>query len=146
MSVDPGFGGTGVAYWVGDRLVHTDILHGRRSDPWWEQAKDICPRICRDIDYDYMFFEQPFFIPNAIGNASQDITKLTMLAGMIFGYHFGKLKGVYPVEVMDWKGQVKKEIMHPRIKARLPGYRGWKSGGHDVDAVGLGLWVTGRLG
>lgn len=92
-----------------------------------------------------MFFEQPFFIPGAVGNASQDITKLTMLAGTIHGY-FMDSKKVFPVEVLDWKGQTPKEIMHPRIKARVPHYRCWQAGGHDVDAVGIGLWVLGSLG
>ena len=109
------------------------------------QAKYLC-RALDNESYKVFFFEQPFFIPGAVGNASQDITKLTMLAGTIHGWLSAKGNRVFPVEVNDWKGQTPKEIMHPRIKARIPDYDGWRAGGHDVDAVGIGLWVLGSLG
>jgi hypothetical protein len=92
-----------------------------------------------------MFYEQPFFIPGAPGNARQDITKLTMMAGIISGYATATGFKTFPVEVLDWKGQTPKKISHQRIKGRLSYYRDWDNAGHDVCAAGVGLWVQGRF-
>jgi hypothetical protein len=52
------------------------------------------------------------------------------------------------VRPRDWKGQVPKEIHHPRIRERLESYElvVAKGANHDtMDAIGLGLHALGRL-
>lgn len=64
--------------------------------------------------------------------------------------HPDNITKVFPT---TWKGQVKKEIHHPRILAALtegernliPKLRSQKAQGDMMDAVGLGLWHVGRM-
>lgn len=86
-----------------------------------------------------------------------DLITLAMLAGR---HQERALRAGAQVELPtpgEWKGQVKKEIHHPRILAALTTEEQWRvsyaSGGPAVkpdhnmlDAIGLGLWWLGKEG
>lgn len=77
-----------------------------------------------------------------------DLIKLALTAGRVIGRYEQLGQYIHTVTPNHWKGSVKKEISHRRIKAVL-GEDELRllvgASGDVLDAVGLGLWELGRL-
>jgi len=81
-------------------------------------------------------------------DARQDIIKLTTISGIIIGVVANKNNLICgPIRIIDWKGQVKKDVIKRRVEKRLE-RRGEKlstKASHEFDAVGIGLYVLGEF-
>lgn len=96
-----------------------------------------------------MYYELPQFIQGRYEvNASGDLVKLCIVAGVIAGrLHRAHVK---PIRIVDWKGQLSKEKTKERVAQILlgvmpGGYRLSSTTTHEVDAVGIGLYIIGEF-
>lgn len=100
-----------------------------------------------DFRSQYVFYEQPFFIPGAPGNERQDFSKLCTTAGAIAGAA-SAICPTYPIDVIDWKGQLPKAVMMKRIEKVLRD-DDWEdvhlTDSHSADAMGIGMFLLGKL-
>ncbi len=162
VSLDPGLSGTGVTVWKGSVIWFTENFVFQGFDDWDQNAGVMYGRIRDGIFEKYPIcfycYELPAFIERArMQNRKQDIVKLTMFAGMLHGLALGTLEEsannremIAPIRILDWKGGVEKKMMNDRTKAcllRNPhhvplGYVPPRTT-HELDAIGIGLWVMG---
>lgn len=148
MTVDPGLGGTGYAVWTKDwKLLHTGILRSRK-DSLSDRCEDIGRQLAALAHCDgtiaTVYFEMPAFHGSAGGQVtakSGALVKLVFCVGWISSLVHAKCKVGF-VPVRDWKGQLPKDIVWSRIRKILPGC---KAESHALDAVGIGLYLAGRL-
>ena len=158
LTVDPGIGGTGWAYWLeisrtGDRNVTTPFLSDaktpRRGRTGFDAAVDMWSWFNGVIDIlrpEITVMEFPELWSSSglsQGSAAKgDLFKLTYLIGG-FGKIVSTRTGKAPVLVLPagWKGQLPKKVINARIKLSL----GKKYKNHESDAVGIGLCLQGAL-
>lgn len=149
MSIDPGLGGTGWAMWKNENLVASSSIKpkGKPGCPWEERARLIIvalSNIVKDHKPDRSFIEQPFIALDGgraeISAKRQDVVKLSILNGMITQ----ALPNCYQVRVIDWKGQLPKDVFKRRIMKYLGevGYRPTTETSHELDAIGIGRYIT----
>lgn len=151
ISVDPGLSGTGVAIWLGRDPAPITVNISPRKDDW----QDTLCCIVHDFRYlldankiEAVYYELPAFMKSATAaNARQDIVKLTLLAGALHGISLPL--PVTPVPIINWKGQVSKEMMNDRVIRRMTKL-GWtdatkKRTTHELDAIGIGMYIQGLL-
>jgi hypothetical protein len=160
IAVDPGLSGTGWA--VFDRHHGKDpqnpIDSGSISCPcpeahWWKRAENIAHLLigtCRRYSCFALYIELPKFYESAGAGLSAardgDLVKLSILVGMIIGAAAAPGGGTMhcvPVPIADWKGQMDKDLCAQRIKKRLPKFVPKTKLSHEMDAVGIGLFVKG---
>jgi hypothetical protein len=159
-SVDPGIGGSGWAVWERStfgKLVDPIASGSERSYddwPWERQVGDIGHRMAavfrmhRVIE---VYVELPQLMYSSAGQAaaaSGDLVKLSMCAGSIVGaYCHGTNSWPVMVDIPSWKGNMPKALVAERIREKLPryGFSCQKPTTHEVDAVGIGLYVKGYL-
>jgi hypothetical protein len=161
MTVDPGLGGTGVAFWR--KLVRgtatepdfVDVLHEEdETATWTERARSIA-RAARELlpVPETLFVEVPRLWPHSRKSRAAairgDLTKLSAVAGMVIeavsASRFATLR-VVTAFPRDWKDQLPKDAVVRRIYRAL----GLNSDGlsypdHAADAVGMGLAIAGVL-
>ena len=139
-----------MAVWRGKELLSAGSISGG-SGKWMDK----CARIVESLhittrkigDISGMYYEQPVSRDNA-ATAKQDITKLTMVSGMLCGL-FGAVYNIKPepVEILHWKGQLPKEVVKQRVLRRLEarGFELTTKASHEYDAIGIGLHVLGEM-
>lgn len=154
LCIDPGIGGTGLAYFQkGDEPTYTETLKSQ-SKTWTTVALNITYSLrgviggdCPDITPLYVVIEWPSLWSGSAKSYSAgikgDLFKLTSLIGMLIhecgAYHYSD--GLILLPVADWKGQLSKKAVDARIKRVL----GKKYPNHVSDAVGMGLFLKGLL-
>jgi hypothetical protein len=145
LAIDPG-NHTGWAVFVNDQLYKcgtvTPFDWGTLEPPPFDWGTLEPP------PFGFVLIEEPTIYPHSKADPA-NIMALQLKVGQLKqlfesrGYH------VELVQPRTWKGQVPKEIHHRRVRAaltpaelaRIP-----KSHTHDtLDAIGLGLWRTGRM-
>jgi len=159
-TIDPGLQGTGIAVWEPTTWttrkrpvppVHTETLRSGSSPAIETKMAVMTHRVkalLRDWPCKEAYIEKPAFFQSASGlmtASRQDLTKLTLCAGYIWGWLASEGVTVKFVEVHEWKGQVPKTVMAKRVNKLLRQRvnREWSE--HVYDAVGIGLWVKGCL-
>ena len=162
ISIDPGLGGTGWAYWKTHKYpAAVGIVRDTAKDESLAiRCSELAGKLKRSIDAvtgqeysgwhndeTYMFIELPQHMAHAAGVAAQAgaIYKLTFLVGYI-ACAIGQCR-VIVVNPSEWKGQTPKDVIQRRIIRTLGQEKcnelGIKT--HAWDAVGIGLWAMGRL-
>lgn len=161
MTIDPGLGGTGWAAWsrAGWSKLEAPIGSGSfapdEAMPWWIRCSELADRIqdtARAFSCMVFYMELPQFMESAGAGMSAarkgDLVKLSWLAGQIGGrLTQGSTIQCAPVPIGSWKGQLPKDVCHRRVMDRL-GPLGWSpetKASHEMDAVGIGLFVKGFL-
>lgn len=149
ISIDPGLSGTGWAVWERRTLKASGSV-SQRGDDWYVRATAIADKV-NTIAADWVvtkaFFELPQFIQGRYEvNASGDLVKLCVTTGLIMG-RLPAIVVVEPVRVIDWKGQLSKELTLTRVSVALStrGYKLQTATTHEVDAVGIGLYKLGEF-
>ena len=96
-----------------------------------------------------VYAELPQFMEAGKGLAAArdgDLVKLTTVFGAVMGKLCNNQSSIFcPVPIMEWKGNMPKDILEPRIRAKLPKWRPKTDKSHEMDAVGIGLFVKGHL-
>ena len=93
-------------------------------------------------------YEEPQFFEGGRGIVTArggSLVKLCLLAGMIAGRLSVTMHTVRLVPVRDWKGSCPKDVMEPRILRKLKGWNPVTGTTHELDAVGLGMYIRGAL-
>lgn len=162
-SIDPGVAGTGLCIWEEADwhkqslpvLVHN--YYGSGAIPkgkfGWQTkalriAKDVAD-VLEEFEVTRVYCEFPELFQSAGGlmvAARGDLQKLTFIVGcfaQVCAERSIKFKTYYP---MDWKGNLKKEIIETRLKQRMPGLKKMGITLHGWDAVGIGLHAKGFFG
>ncbi len=92
-------------------------------------------------------YEMPHDIGH-VASARGDVIKLSILCGALTAFFSASIKDcmIVPVRIIDWKGQMDKEMTAKRVIREM----GWneKHGDrqtHEYDAIGIGLYKQGRL-
>ena len=156
LSIDPGLGGTGWAYWE-SRKHPTSVGIVRdtaRDDLLTERCYELCGKLWKAIpqhDIPTVIIEMPQHMTNRAGIAAQagSVYKLAFLVGTISLYwRMGTSRAtVHAIQPGEWKGQLPKDVVKRRIEQRLgrATCRRLNIRSHAYDAVGIGLWALGRL-
>ena len=158
LCVDPGLGGTGLAYWdavtrpclkaAERRPDNTDLLTAPAHQDWvWRadwymiyfgnELRRMRPRHVV-IETQEVWAGSPTSMASA---AAGDLFKLTFLTGVFGGEVLAYGAQLHLVAPGTWKGQLSKAATHRRIKRAC----GMDYGEHVADAVGMGLAVMGVL-
>lgn len=150
LSVDPGTPGCGLALWE---------LTGELHRAWFAKGlpREWCLRELgpyRTIRSAVVERPQVYVQWRQKGDPN-DLVEIALLAGEVVGWlrnHLGRVEAAYPLP-SEWKGQLKKEVTTPRVRAalspeelsRVEMLRAVNTLGHNVwDAVGIGLVHLGR--
>lgn len=140
ISIDPGIGGSGWAIWdMKWNLLDYGVLELKGGDEFdklkyiTNNLKDICKKT--NVKYVYIEYPQVFQTNIALSGA---LTKLAYGVGVIAGSLFPRK--VELIRVLDWKGNLPKEVVIKRIKQRMPDI---KADSHAWDAIGIGLYKKG---
>jgi len=161
ITIDPGFGGTGWAFWPDldfDMVPEaTGVCRTKAADAglhWGTRAFIISEQIAevlRDVGAlapkpGAFYLELPqVFSGSAVSHAAAtkgDLFTLAALCGILAREAWGF--GWTPVFMspVEWKGQLNKKALGLRI-ARVITDRIYRN--HEADAVGMGLYLAGRL-
>ena len=153
MTVDPGVGGTGLAYWGVQRSTptHTACIRPyHKKSVWTSRALEVAEQYRRYITLWApmdIYIEEPSLWMSAKGLASanrKDLLKLTQLIGMLIlstEQMLGPRRTPRLISVQKWKGQLPKHIVTRRVERKT----GIVYPDHVSDAVGMGLYVLGML-
>ena len=146
LTVDPGKGGTGLAFW---------------NLQEWENEEYILPRFHCSLGYKdeekYMYMikklsmkfhvvkayiEQASFMEGVKGSMVSrrgDLVTLAEFIGRLVQLLRGEGACVELVPVMKWKGNLPKDVIKRRIQKRFPKCEAKAS--HDWDAIGIGFFL-----
>ena len=165
MTIDPGIGGTGVAYWEEEDWKElccpaaTEILKPRSgATPWQERSQMLVSELvsgCKGWNVTKIWCEWVLPHGGAGGHAALqrgDIFKLAYFIGSLASQFYPR--PFLLVTSNQWKGQMPKATVKHRITELLPlegltdvmvsAFTETRMD-HDWDAVGLGLWAKGYL-
>lgn len=153
MTIDPGINGTGVAIWRGKELINLYSINSNKLD-WLSSAFDIAGRGVIQTPIEWLAFEMPANFASSTASIAAgkkgDILKLSILIGMIISKHDDII--VLPVTVQSWKGNMEKKMMNERTKLIYKNDKcqkkqldSWDLTTHSVDAIGIGLYLQGKL-
>lgn len=139
LTIDPGITGTGWAQWDKDwNLKRWGVYKPRQtSTTKKEEIVDFIKQKAPGLSK--VWVEEPEFFQSKGGMVtarSGALVKLTVLVGMII-----QATGATPIKVRDWKGNLPKDVVIKRIH-KITGQ--WFLS-HDADAVGIGLYISGRF-
>ncbi len=156
ISIDPGFGGTGYAVWehgkfkqqMGEPIL-TGTIKPRDSDTV-DGALEIVDKLWSELNR-YEFRRVGIEFPKLFGGSavsmasaqSGDLFKLVYLIGTLGNTFRGASVELIPVNT--WKGQLTKDVCERRIRGRLGWERKTDIDNHCWDAIGIGLWMSGRF-
>jgi len=150
MTIDPGLGGTGVAIWDAEAFNKRDAL------PVWHKAfrKNGLDKYLQEFTELIEWYGiTKVWIENAhyhgTGSAKGQmvaqtggLVKLAKFIGALQGLCYSLKVQIKTVDVPEWKGQLPKDVVNMRI------LRVWPECDcttHDWDAVGIGLYLQGRI-
>lgn len=168
LAIDPGFGqknGTGWAMFWGERWgcrLGACGLATSNVDDFEARVREICDGVPKNFVYDGTsaaspvlprFIEHMRVYPGPQQKGDQnDLLNLAFLEGALAR----DVPEWHLIEARIWKGNVPKDKMQDRIWGRLSpeekalvdatGIKAAAKRGSLLDAIGLGLWVTKRLG
>ncbi len=150
ISIDPGIQGTGYAVWDYEVKLHKcGVINAPSKYTWEEKMRYVALAL---TEYNYSCNKIYIEYPQRFGGASGDMVSLKGDLGKLFtcvGYILGYLKCDFKlISVVKWKGQLPKKIVNARIQKLLNKEelgKLSKNKSHDWDAVGIGLYVQGRL-
>lgn len=158
LTIDPGLGGTGWALWELEKfsllvppLDSGAITIARGDRPWWWHCIEVAQHvqcIMQQSGASTVYVEQPQFMEGGKGLAAArdgDLVKLTSIFGAIMGICNNQNRAFCPVPIPEWKGNMPKEVFEPRIRSKLPRWSPKTKTTHEMDAVGIGLFVKGYL-
>lgn len=146
MTIDPGIAGTGWAIFDNDTLEYSGVLTPPKALDWQHKMNWLIISLKLIATKKLpgkkikIYVEMPAMFGSAKGQvtaSSGALVKLTLLVGQIMREFSAE---VLPVN--EWKGQLSKQIVEKRVKDFLPGCTA-KS--HAIDAIGMGLYLTGRF-
>lgn len=143
ITIDPGTNGCGWAVWGSDwTLKYYGVLSSGSKN--WDIKRDEIAKKLKKIVTNYGvtkgYIEEPQKFHGTFGNMVADrgdLVKLSIFVGYVEGYLGIEMERV---RVLDWKGQLPKDVVIKRIKRLMPKTRA-KS--HDWDAIGIGLYLKG---
>ena len=157
VCIDPGVGGTGLAFW--SSWPHADapawapdatevVRPTYPRAPWLDRAFSCGERVGIFIsrcNATHIIVEDQAVWTSAVGAASAgrgDVIRLAQLAGLILAHAriYGSLR-TYLLPPREWKGQLPKAAVAARIRRAL----GRAYPDHAADAVGMGLYLQGKL-
>ena len=159
VTVDPGLGGTGMAFWQKDFWgqkpyipFFTHAITAPDKLDWLTRSDIIVEefqKVLRPQEYvvTKVWVEYPGLHQTAAGHASAskgDIFKLMFLVGRFAQVCYTMRSEFVPLEVNEWKGTMSKEVVIRRISNRL-GVSHDHFPNHVADAVGMGLHLQGVL-
>jgi hypothetical protein len=156
LTIDPGITGTGVIAWNADKFKNPEklsfdaALFNASAKEWEIATQQIANALhrwtqCSLYKVKTIYVEFPQAFQSALGQAAinrGDIFKLVFLIGCIRGVLI--FSEFVPVRVIDWKGQLPKEEVERRCKRIIP-EKDWVKTTHLWDAVGIGLYLKGKL-
>ena len=166
-----GVGSTGWALFQGPRLKDCGLVssqgYGKPPDSWEER----CVRITRnmytlmkDLSYRVPIQKTTTYpptidlavieLPEVWGSNQKsytsatrgDLGKLYVLCGMLYSVcsDIQTVESVQFITANEWKGQLPKKVVEQRIQRFIPNkLKQRKLTEHEVDAIGLGLYVLG---
>lgn len=156
MTIDPGLNGTGLAIWDSSSFqkcktppypIKTLVIKKNGSD--WRQKVYFYSlnilRLAETYKTDRVYIEDPQYFDSGKGQMvarKQDLKKLVYLVGYMDCMLSGSEIEVNLVSIMKWKGQMPKDVIHRRVLKYLPDLQ---VRSHDVDAVGIGLYILGVM-
>lgn len=157
LSIDPGIGSTGWAFWSRDnRLVPSAVglIQTKVRGEWWEravaQAFELCQAIPTHKDLEVVCEFPIFWSGTAGGVAAAETGSLLKLCYMVgvLGDAINRTcvrTSFAPIAVRDWKGQLPKHVVMTRIMGIL-GPQNCQDFKQDIwDAVGIGLYKKGAF-
>jgi len=148
FSVDPG-ANTAVAVWDSSELIGVQVLpqrtgtHSRRMErlaAWFD-------RLLAKHEPASVAVERPRYMERRhVTAASGDLVKLVEAYAILWGVTVARCgpRVWRAVEVNEWKGQLTKAMTATRVRATLRNRWAFRTD-HEWDAVGIGLYVTGRF-
>ncbi len=158
ITVDPGLH-CGIAWWLdGIPLDAITLTHTRTTTEYFAKADSTIKKV-RNFMYnlsgefvpDIVYLEWPAVFPSPGGQTAArtgNIVKLAYITGRIAEVFKGSTPDLQYVDVQKWKGQVPKKVMNQRVQQILEkeGLGPLGHSTHELDALGIGLWVLGKLG
>ena len=149
-TLDPGLMGTGYAIWDCQwRFQKAGIIkcsHEHKDEDWVERAEDIrfqLRRVVLQNNVNSGWLEYPAYFASAGGQmvaGRGDLLKLTFLTGILYT----TFEDAYLVPVNQWKGQLPKDVVEKRVR-KILGKKIADYSSHAIDAIGIGLAVSGRM-
>ena len=154
LTIDPGLSGTGIISWDTKKSWSKDIIyedaklfkpHGK---DWMINAEIMSIDIknyYKNYFIEHIYIEFPQVFQSSLGQAASnrgDILKLAFFIGCIRGVFLDS--GFEPILVSKWKGQLPKSETERRCKRILPKIL-WVNSEHLWDAIGLGLYLKGKI-
>lgn len=141
ISIDPGKHACGVAWWQGNKLVRAAYVG---MSEFTEDIKR--PFLTTDVWVERQYLTKKHKRP-------MDIVDLSFAAGKAAAWATCGVSmcDIHEILPIRWKGNVPKEIMIPRILAKLSPEevaRIERVGNKDhntIDAIGIGLYGLGRM-
>lgn len=149
MSIDPGISGTGWCIWEKEDPKQFGIITAPSKLEWQQKGKLIANTILHEVskyDVKFVYCEMPAYhqsMGGLVTARSGALVKLSYLVGLISGAILPMDMGL--IAVRDWKGQLPKDVMNKRIEEILGKTKCKQFKSHIWDAVGVGLYVQGRL-
>lgn len=155
ITVDPGIVGTGVAFWgINNVLRRTEIIKPKgkgikRFDYLFRAMGDFIEYAIFDefMEEGPIYCEEPTFMESYKGKVAArkgDLLTLNLSAAMIMAAAFHYNVQFELVPISKWKGTLPKEVVFERIR-KIMGDKVTNVKSHALDAVGIGLYVQGRL-
>jgi len=157
MTIDPGVNGTGVAIWDSHAGVpnnkipifaNTMSIGGRMH--WRNKVESYMHTILSILDVysgcNYVYIEEPIYMESAKGQVSarsDALEKLIYCASFYAGYLTAMNQKVEFIRIIDWKGNMPKDVVERRIRKILGDSICENIHNHAWDAVGIGLHLQG---
>jgi hypothetical protein len=158
VGIDPSVHGTGIAIFEGGVLTRVFVNDTKiiaRTHSYGEIARRALSDICK-ISFpwtDWIICEVPQIYKDSPGDPN-DLVAVSMVAGALCATI--PALNVHTVKPKEWKGQVPKQVHHPRIWRQLVGMElavataakeKYGPRFHNaMDAIGLGLWKLRKEG
>jgi hypothetical protein len=154
-TIDPGLSGTGWVEWTPrGKIRRAGVLQEKLEDAnrWWVRGGLMAAKLINillPLPHSNVVIEFPMYMESVSGLAASkgSTLKLAFLIGC-YAEALRKRKCVVQlITPMDWKGQLPKDVVINRVHRFYPKDEceeiGIKS--HAYDAVGIGLWIRGKL-
>lgn len=143
ITIDPGTNGCGYAIWDSKwNLSYYGVLSSSNKD-WNIKRSEIAKKLkAKVVNYGVTkgYIEEPAKFHGTFGNMVADrgdLVKLSIFVGYVEGFLGIPMERI---RVIDWKGQLPKDVVIKRINKILPKIRATS---HDADAIGIGLYLKG---